>query len=405
LIIPTTRTEAAFLALSQDPTTELLQAAWEAWEGGASEFIEAVEAVMDRTCTYCDYCTAVVWSDCTSRTDDYEEVCSSCVESNYYRCAACEYLSRNTTTVDNCEYCESCLEDNFIWCEDCEEYFDGSHVHGCECEAPNLKFEFPANGHGTIAQNERLTVALPAGTIDEEGLQAIAQVVHGATGWRLLGFVNAAIDEVGPTWQTKRGNFTRRLSSALHKHGIKLERETISQIGNLGRQHSSDDVSWDIEFTRDLNLPAEDFCHDGSCWWTSMVESRCCLKNWGGLGIRTFDPRFPDAFHATGRAWVLPMRYNLGLLRPTHDTMGADAYLVFNAYGAISSYVAARIVAHLTGRTYKHVEFTAEGMYINNDSAKLVAAEDVCSKFESIELALDDHDSLDADDQKARVAA
>jgi hypothetical protein len=119
--------------------------------------------------------------------------------------------------------------------------------------------------------------------------------------------VRSAIDEIGPLWQAKRGNFTKRLSSALHKRQIKLAPEMIAQVGNICRSHTSDNASWDVEFTRNLNLPAEDFYHEDSCWWQSYSESRCALKSWGGLGMRTFD----SDGTVSGRAWVQPLNeYN-----------------------------------------------------------------------------------------------
>lgn len=409
----------AFLMLADDLSEERLRGAWTVWKDDYwVDFSEAVEAITGQECAECDYCARMVWSEDTQSTADYEIVCDRCVDRWYQPCVSCETLHRNTTSVGGYEYCNDCLTDHHHWCDECDEWADREHehAHGCDCEAPHKRFEFPANGQGTVAQNERLTVELPAGTIDEMGLQDIAHTVGAAVGWEHHRTIQAAIAEVGPTWQTRRGNFTRRLSSALHKQGIKLEQSTISQIGNLARQHSSDETFWDVAFTRDLNLPAEAFWHEDSCWWGSLYRSRCCLKNWGGLGLRTFDGPI-----VTGRAWILPMRHNTtggisdhgGWLSPTHDTMGADAYLVFNAYGDdLTSYKAARIVAHLTGRTYKHVGFRHDGdceegedaMYINGETAKLVASEDICSKFDEIELDLAPHDRCDADEQRVRAA-
>src|SRR5205807_3813691 len=105
----------------------------------------------------------------------------------------------------------------------------------------------------------------------------------------LRGELAGTVAALDPAWQTKRGNFTRRLSTAVHqRHGIKLAPEVISEVGNLARQHSSDTATWLLEFTRDLNQPPEAFYNGESCWWTSHASSRCALKSWGGLAMRSY---------------------------------------------------------------------------------------------------------------------
>lgn len=332
-----------------------------------------------------------VWACCyTLCTEDNphhvrlsDDSCSLCGECRDH--CSCDSCSDCGDTVHNvcgdCGGCENC----------CNCGQDDDEDEGCQCDIPHINFRFPADGHGTITQDERLTVDLPKGTIDEEGLRVIEELVIAEVGWQDEHAVHEAIMTIGPLWQTKRGNFTRRLSSALHKLGIKITATTLTEVGNRARQHSSDSASWKIEFTRDLNMSAGDFYHEESCWFTggSYGESRCCLKNWGGLAIRTFAGRYNGV---SGRAWVQPITSNL---TPTHDTINAHAYMVYNGYGDLEGYVAARIVAHLTGLTYRKVGFYAGNQYINGEVGYLVADEVTSTANDRIRLTGGNHDKFD----------
>jgi hypothetical protein len=364
----------------------------------------------EKAATVCDNCNACEnhcdCDHCRSCGDAVNEVCESCAYCegccDCVTCESCQERTSYTQTVGGSEWCEGCCDSYASYCDECEEYYpdDDSHSHDCDCAVPEPEFQFPADGHGTIGNDERFTVELPKGTIDDEGLRRITYLVQDELReniWENNWYVPDVISEVGPTWQTRRGNFTRRLSSALHKHGVKLSPATISEIGNIARQHSSGEATWHIEFTRDLNQPADYFYHDDSCWWQSYHESRCCLKSWGGLGIRSFRNADSNAWSPTGRAWIQPLDENL---EATHDTLGAHAYVVYNGYGDIDGYIAARIVAHLTGRSYRKVGFVAGVQYINNGGF-LVADEATCAATDNIRLNYDRHDHRDAAPRRA----
>jgi hypothetical protein len=199
------------------------------------------------------------------------------------------------------------------------------------------------------------------------------------------------VDEMEPMWQTRRGNFTKRLSSAVWKqHGIKLDQDVLTEVGNIARQHTVEQSVFEVEFTRNLNLGAHDFYHESSCWWGSYSKSRCCLKSWGGIGMRTFDA---DG-EVTGRAWVQPLDEDL---QPTHRTIGAHAYVVYNRYGELEGWAATRILAYLTGMTSRRVTLDARGQYVNDGSAHLVADAATCADHENLSYDHDEHDQLDAD--------
>lgn len=394
-------------------------------------FAAIVLATQDEIFVLCNDCEEAVNVDETETYQD-EPLCSSC-QKDYYHCEDCGctvhqddpcYLDGLDRSVcDLCRY-------SYYWCENCETYStdecEECSGSGCDCSAHALKFRFPANGAGTIAQDERMTLALPKGVISEAGVVAIAQAVtdslptadalktaqaayhasvdaYRAARWsddedpRAAGDaqlaardaywtaqnahrvatskIPAAIESIGHEWQGKRGNYPKRLSSALHKLGVKLAPETLSEVGNLARQYSDDQSEFHIEFTRDLNQSAGYFYHEDSCWWQSYENSRCALKNWGGLAMRTFTNEDDDHDDPSGRVFVFPLGADL---KPTQNAETAHAYMVFNAYGALSGYSSARIIAHLAGMTYRKVAF---GMaipdgYVNSSAGYLVASPD-----------------------------
>ena len=245
-------------------------------------------------------------------------------------------------------------------------------------------------------------------------------------------------DSIGNEWTNGRGNYTRRLRRHAHQnYKISLPDALITEVGNIARAQSmGTDVA--VEFTRDLNQSADDFYHSDSCWWSDYSESRCSLKSNGGIGMRTFGTQtyplygyqtgpWADGNHAfkpkwtemgvqvdenivTGRAWVMPVNlgpetegreydYSTGqwatkMVRkwePTFDSTTPDGYIVFNGYGDLSDYAPARIVAEMTGLTYRKVGFECDPMYVNNGGYL------VTSKTIMDTLADDVHITINAD--------
>jgi hypothetical protein len=355
----------------------------------------------------CGRCSTIVRDDDSYSTygGNSDSVCNRCYEDHYSTCERCEDVVRcddmNTLSGDY-YWCDNCRDYAAHWCDDCDSYVrdddDCDHEPdpsaGCShggCEAPHLDFHFLANGDGTVGNDERLTVELPAGAISDEGIFAITQVVWAAvTGDARYG-VERIVGGLEPVWQTKQGNFTRRLSSALYKeHKAKLPAETISEVGNIAKAHTLTTSTWNIEFTRDLNQSASEFSNDESCWWQSYAYSRCALKSWGGLAIRTFADEYG---YLTGRAWVQPLNSDM---QPTHDALNAFAFVVYNGYESLEGYAAVRILAHLTGRTYRKVALSINGQYVNNNSGYLVADAATCLSTSSIAYGGDVHHQHDA---------
>ena len=379
-------------------------------------------------------------------------ICEACAE-KYSSCDDCGALSEyTTTTLDDQEVCESCRDYNYYYCDHCDGYYHPDseyhdHDEDCSCEAPAQNFRIRNDGDDPLQNDHEITVSLPAGVISDEGIGAMARVLqqHGQslvtdpvwpdwaydswnqTNWtdeqraeydRLVAIrrenqeirqkwyqVSYTLADIGQEWQTKQGNFTKRLSRHAYKtYGLKLPNEVLSEIGNLGSQHSQGSEVR-IAVTRNLNLPASEFAHDESCWWQSYHASRCALKNNGGFGLRSFGTRknYWGATHegVNGRAWVMPMRLTEDeRLVPTFETENPDALVVFNGYGDLSGYTPVRIMAHLYGMTYRKVSFSCDPMYVNGDQGYLVTSEEIAQNYTDgrIHLSVDEHANLHSRD-------
>jgi len=301
-------------------------------------------------------------------------------------------------------YCEDC-GDYHEYGEDCPEpYCDdcgGHHAPGdceadcdCGCESPRPVFAIRNDGELPLANDTRAAIALPADEISDVGLREIREYLLGIyhsdsdlnADFYYLAF--AFGNALGCKWQTKQGNYTKRLSRFAYQTygGLKLTPEVMSQVGCIARDHSRA-ISFDIEVTRNLNMSAADFYHEDSCWFGSgsYAVSRCALKTNGGFGLRSF-----AGYSVTGRTWVMPLRLADGGLVPTFDTETPDAFVVFNGYGDLAGYAPARIMAAMAGWTYKKIDFVCNPMYINA-GGYLIAPEQIIQDTSDLNLSVDQH--------------
>jgi hypothetical protein len=387
------------------------------WAWSREDFLDHLRSLtyepddVEDEVTFCGDCSQPHHDDDMTSTR-YNRVCESCL-SEYWHCNDCEeYFSETTTTLDETEVCDRCRGRNWSYCDECDGWRrdedSDEHDHGgreCTCESPKRHFFVRNDGEAPLENDTRTTVSLPAGVISSEGIEAIAQYLRDFTNtlpygderehlWQLA----YQLEDLGDKWQTREGNFTKRLSRFAYKtFGLKVAPEVISQVGCIAREHSTA-VDFEIEVTRNLNLPREEFAHDGSCWWTDYATSRCSLKSNGGFGLRTFGEDRWGYKHVKGRAWVMPLRENedTGRLVPTFETLEPDAFIVFNGYGDLQGYVAARIVSHMAGMTYRKVGFENDPMYVNNDTGYLVAREEIAERYTDGHLTLhtDYHSNL-----------
>lgn len=370
---------------------------------------------------FCADCAEPGYVDDLNATGTGSRVCDGCWNDNYYLCGGCEErFSSTTTTLLGVERCSQCIEEYWSYCEDCDGYYpDGSNDHNHDdcssngCVSPALSFSLRNDGADPLANDQRITITLGKGEIDETGIGEIRAYLR-TTAYRLedgdpdqlkLRILSDSLHELGNKVQEKRGNYTKRLSSlAYRQHHLKLTQEVLSHVGNIASSHSRP-VDFEVEVTRDLNLPRAEFVHDASCWWTDYSASRCALKSNGGFGLRTFtdhpeekhgDYTYPARAQATGRAWVMPLRIEDGQVWPTFETLEPDAFVVFNGYGTLEDYAPARILAHMAGWTYRKIGFECSPMYVNNCSGYLIAPEETTTRYtdNGIVLDLDAHSSL-----------
>jgi len=356
--------------------------------------------------------------------DDYSGVksggyaCQPCLESDYFWCNSCsEYdTTSDSQYVDDDYVCEGCYDRYYSYCDECDESYhndyseDHDHDNDCDCEAPGQSFLMRNDGEDPLANDTRVTISLPAGEIDTEGISKIARLLIRHDLYIVSDIVQA--ETIGTAWQTGKGNYTKRLSREAYKvTGKGLSPEIMSEIGTIARDHSKP-VNFAIEVTRDLNQSAEDFYHEDSCWWSSHSESRCTLKTNGGIGLRTFvttETNYGGYDSVSGRAWIMPLKVAdgvgsfepgvnppAGALTPTTDTANPAAFVVFNGYGDLSGYTPARILAHMAGMTYRKIAFDADPMYVNSTAGYLIAPEEIATSYTdgSLYLSLDQHASL-----------
>lgn len=327
-------------------------------------------------------------------------VCADC-HVNWVNCHGCDVPQRSVNSVliegDLLPYCHTCLNSTFSYCGTCRIHYPvgapGHRHDGSDCCDSKAK-EFVVGG---LKNDTRLAVTLPAGVISEVGITeirnhlinwgyttyAVSEPVSSRdpVKYREIHSMACRIEEVGTEWHAKNGNYTKRLSRFAHKEfKLKIPPEVLTVVGNFARDHSTS-IDFEIETTRELNMTADKFAHEGSCWWSSYFASRCTLKTNGGFGVRTFNKQG----RIKGRAWVMPLKVVTGAvgiehLEPTYNTE-AEAYVVFNGYGDLSGYSGSRVLAHLTGMTYRKIKFECEPMYVNGDSAYLVGSEEIVSKY------------------------
>lgn len=383
------------------------------------------------------------WCDVCVRHDTFECVrCNEPVSSNG------DYRWVN----DDEQACVWCVDANASFCDECDEYRwddDESHTCGqeCGCEAEKQNFSLPVVGirqsdGGVIGggvgktylrNDERMTVESPDELISDAGLSRICEAIRvhymkfyaaydrayhaynyphrtdynpeglsvvelrvirdeASKAWTAACLerdtITCRVDEIGAEWKTDRGTFPKRLKSAVYKQGqIKIDEDLLAKIGQIAREYSAP-LAESVEITRDLNMDAEDFYHEDSCWWGEYKHSRCTLKSNHGFGIRTFGM----SGNVTGRAWAIPMEWSEGKFTPTASN-APDAYVVFNGYGALTERAAPRVASIMFGGSSREVSVYGMGdwrMYINSEKVYLIASPDLHTEIEGTERNLRD---------------
>lgn len=283
--------------------------------------------------------------------------------------------------------CPSCVDGNYAYCGKCSMYYPGDvcpedHRDSSAkcCTSPMMEFSIGLADGSRLANDQRATANLSS-DISYDGQRRIKRLFRDH--WVEVGnsetdndqyrmYVSAldAVDfpRVEPVWtDSSRRTYPRRLAKYIYDETkIKVPKDLLAKVGVVARDCSIA-ATLEVEITRELDGPAEDYAHAGSCWFDgSYSYSRCTLKSHAGFALRSFSD-----YGVTGRAWVFPVNVTDGKIRPTFDE--PDGYFVFNAYGDLGERVAARALSTITGMKYMTLIGTEDmDMYVNGCSGYLL---------------------------------
>lgn len=236
-----------------------------------------------------------------------------------------------------------------------------------------------------IKLNTRYTLIPPAGAISFEGIRLITSWIGQQRGsspeWQAANPGNERLyiprlpDDWQWVWETSDGKLTTRVRKFYYKeHGLKCPPSFLTQVGNLGRDHTNDDTVYHFEFVNEFDWYPGDYGDSGSCYWGSNAEAREILADNGALAMLFYD----NENAGIARAWVVPMD---------------DYHIVFNGYGFAghSTLIIARVMSFHLNVTYKSISLrnngTSDGMlWINGGSGYVVGQSDLITGIRSYDF-------------------
>jgi len=172
-------------------------------------------------------------------------------------------------------------------------------------------------------------------------------------------------------WRTPEGKFPKRLRKYFwQQHGIKLDPTLLAQLGQQVRAASSLPIPLLLQFTDRFDWQPGDFGDKGSCFWTTRAAARDLIAASGGHAALFYRA---DTGQGYARAWLVPVVDTLDL-----DLRYPDwAWVVFNAYGALTLSQVAHLLAQTLELRASLVSLTNEGqsdglIYINHDVGYLL---------------------------------
>lgn len=238
--------------------------------------------------------------------------------------------------------------------------------------------------------NERFTITLPQGAISDEGMRLINQYVISqniqSELWKASNpddkrqFLPVLPENWAWNWLvTGRGEYVGTFPKRVSKfywqaHQLKCPTAFIQEIGNLARQHSSDNVSYDFEFVDKLDWKSGDYGDEDSCFWGSRETARQILVENNALAMRFYKE---GKGHA--RAWIAQL--------------GDNRFILFNGYGFSGNptLVCARVMATWLGLNYKKISLTNFGktdstLWINSSIGYLISTPEQAENFGAYDL-------------------
>lgn len=237
--------------------------------------------------------------------------------------------------------------------------------------------------------NTRYVVTMDHGLISDAGITAIRDLIIQqdvlAGEWQRLNpdpankYLPSLPDNWDWHWLVTTGDIVGKFSKRVRKyyythHGLKSPDAFITEIGNLARQHTVNQLTYYVEFTARFNWQAGDFGDRGSCYWGGYAGARTMLEDNGGMAVLFFS----QDEHGYGRAWFVDMDGH---------------YLLFNGYGfsANSTHTIASVVAAFLGMTYKKIRLENRGtdsgvLYINGGIGYVVGPIEIIETIENVDL-------------------
>ena len=169
------------------------------------------------------------------------------------------------------------------------------------------------------------------------------------------------VDHTTSKWiETKgkyRGKLPNRLGALFKKeHDIKLTPEQRTVIGNLAKMHMVPDEKYVFDFTDKFDWDSGDFGDRGSCFWGENNLARKVMMEQDVIAIRFYNV----LDYGKARAWLY--------------LLDDKVWILFNAYGALTTQAIARIFAkHLTQDTDEQWDYCGlKWLTVSGDDEGLV---------------------------------
>lgn len=221
----------------------------------------------------------------------------------------------------------------------------------------------------------RYTLSLVIGSISLSGIDLIMRHINAQylqnEPWKALNqdTTRHYIPALPENWQwvwlinkgDYRGTFPKRVAQYYHKaFGINCPPEFLSEIGNLARLHSNEQLAYEFDFADRIDWRAGEFGEEPSSCIVNNPAAIEAMESGGCLAIRFYNTEGKGY----ARAWIAPVD---------------DYYIVFNGYGfpGNATVAIARIFAEFVDGQYRRISLTNYGngggdVYINGETGYAV---------------------------------
>jgi hypothetical protein len=242
----------------------------------------------------------------------------------------------------------------------------------------------------------RYTYTMPQGTISDEGIRLIKRFLDAENlsvdDWKTLNpdSIRSYLPALPHDWQWSWlvagkgeyvGTFPKRVSKFYWQESkIKSPQRFLSELGNLARQHSSEQITFSFDFTDSIDWEDGDFGDENSCYWSDHAPARGMLEENNALAIRFYESNESDK--GIGRAWIAQL--------------SNKRYIAFNGYGiqGDATLKIAQIMATWLGLGYKKIELSNYGqtggmLWINGTHGYLIGTSEQTAAMDSHDLQFD----------------